>query len=143
MQDLPQALKMGCVRKERGVFPFPREPPNRTLSPPEASYQQGPYESKALGVAQGPELAMFFLVPQREMLPQLQPSGLTSYPQPLAPAANRAAPTQPSPAALHQLLPLPTPTPSPGRPPESPPEFTALLLSPALPLLYAGPRGQW
>lgn len=144
-QDLPQALRMGCVKKEKGVCPFPREPPKRTLSPPEASCQQGPYESKARPweCLKVQNLSCSSWSIKGKCCPDSSHPGLPLIPSLLPQLPIGAALTQPSPAPLHQLLPLPTLPPSPGRPPESPPEFTALLLSPSLPLLYAGPRGQW
>lgn len=96
-------------------------------------------QGQALGVSQGSELALFFLVHQREMLPQSRHPGSPIIPSLLPQLPIGAALTQPSPAPWHQLLPLPALPPPPGRPPASPPEFTALLLSPSCPDSVLGP----
>lgn len=73
-------------------------------------------KSKALGVSQGPELAVFFLVLKGKCCPN---PAIRAHPiRSLLPQLPIEQPRHnPSPAALHQLLPLPTLTPSPGRPP--------------------------
>ena len=108
-QDLPLALRRGCrgnrVSKERGGRPFPRDHPNRTLSPPEASRQQEPHEAgPGLGSVSWSGTCRVLPGPSKgNVASPHQPSVLTQYPQPLAPAANWDSPdtafTSPIPSA--------------------------------------------
>ena len=122
------------MRKREEVVPFPENPPTEPsphLRPP---VSKDPMKARpGLGSVSRVRTCPVLPGPSNEMLPQSHHPGSPIIPSLLPQLPIGAALTQPSPAPLHQLLPLPTLPPSPGHPPESPPEFTALLLSPSLP----------
>ena len=120
-QGLPQALRMGCKRKwseeERGGCPFPREPstePSPHLRPP---VSKDPMKARpGLGSVSRVRTCPVLPGPSKGNAAPIPPSGLTHYPQPLAPAANRGSPdtTFTSPAASAPTSPDP---PTFSRPP--------------------------
>lgn len=120
-QDLPQALRMGCVKRKEFV-PSPGNPPTEPsphLRPP---VSKDPMESKArpwecLKVQNLPCSSWSI---KGKCCPDSSHPGSPLIPSLLPQLPIGAALTQPSPAPLHQLLPLPTLPPSPGHPPESP-----------------------